>query len=360
MKAVAVFPRQRSIELIEIEVPRIDTPYQVLLKVLQVGVCGTDREIAHFDYGSPPEGSDHLIIGHECAAEVVEIGSAVSSLRPGDRVVAMVRRPCRHERCPACSAKRPDFCVTGDFSERGIKQSHGFMTEYVVEDEQYLVRVPRALAEVAVLAEPLTIAAKARQQLVVIKTGRPFDQVMYRGVVLGGGAIGLLGAMLLVAEGLDTYMFARKPDDSTLAELVRGFGGHYVSSSKVAPSELTQKTGTIDLMYEATGAPTFAFDALSALGPNGVFVLTGVPTLGKPKPIDVDRIMRDMVLKNQVLLGVVNAGRSAYEDAVGFLERFMTLFPDSVRRLVAERVALDDAAEALKGARHLKTIVNVQ
>jgi threonine dehydrogenase-like Zn-dependent dehydrogenase len=360
MKAVAVFPETRSVKLIETDVPRIMHPHQVLLKVRQVGVCGTDREIAAFEYGEPPHGCDHLVIGHESAAEVLEVGSEVTSLHPGDLVVAMVRRPCPHEYCPACRAHRQDFCVTGDFTERGIKNMHGFMAEYAVDEEQYLVRVPHALADIAVLVEPLTIAAKAGQQVAAMKAGRPFEQMMYRGVVLGGGAVGLLGAMLFAAEGMEAYMFARKPDDSELAQLVRGFGAHYISSSKVAPSELAQHTGPIDIVFEATGAPSFAFDTLTALGPNGVFVLTGVPPIGAPKPIEVDRIMRDMVLKNQVLLGVVNAGRSAYEESIGFLERFVALFPESIRRLTADRVALDDAVEALRVVPSLKSIVDIQ
>jgi threonine dehydrogenase-like Zn-dependent dehydrogenase len=359
MRSVAVFPETRSVKLIETDMPRVRRLHDVLLRVRQVGVCGTDREIAAFHYGEPPANSDHLVIGHESVAEVVEVGGEVTSLQPGDLVVGMVRRPCPHAHCRACRAHRQDFCVTGDFTERGIKHMHGYLSEYTVDEEQYLVRVPRALAEVAVLVEPLTIAAKAGQQVSAMKASRPFDQMVYRGVVLGGGAVGLLGAMALVAHGVDTYMFARKPDDGPLADFVRGFGGRYISSSKVAPSELARHIGDVDVVFEATGAASFAFDTMSALGPNGLFVLTGVPAPGAPKPIEVDRIMRDMVLKNQVLLGVVNAGRSAYEDAVGFLERFMALFPDSLRRLVAERVPLDDAIEVLRAAPGLKSIVDL-
>jgi threonine dehydrogenase-like Zn-dependent dehydrogenase len=360
MRAIAIFPEARSVELIEIEAPHIRRRHDVLLKVRQVGVCGTDREIAAFEYGEPPPGTDHLVLGHESLAEVVEVGSDVSSLHPGDLVVPMVRRPCPHARCRACRAHRQDFCTTGDFTERGIKHMHGFMAEYVLDEEQYLVRVPQALAEVAVLVEPLTIAAKAHQQVASMKARRPFEQIMYRGVVLGGGAVGLLGAMSLVADGMDTYMFARKPDDSALAQFVKGFGGHYISSSKVAPAELARHIGDIDVVFEATGASSFAFDTLTALGPNGIFVLTGVPGPGAPKPIEADRIMRDMVLKNQVLVGVVNAGRSAYDEAIALLERFMALFPESLRRLVSERVALEDAVAALRATAALKAIVDVQ
>src|SRR5262249_6002091 len=157
MQALAVFPSKKRLQLFDVPQPKIQAATDVLLRVHEVGLCGTDREISSFEYGSPPPGSDHLILGHESLAEVVELGRNVRSFKPGDLVVAMVRRPCPHPECRACRAGRPDFCVTGDYTERGIKGVDGFLTDYVVEDEPYLVKVPRALADVAVLVEPLTV-----------------------------------------------------------------------------------------------------------------------------------------------------------------------------------------------------------
>src|SRR5438552_4343030 len=165
MKAIAVFPGRREVKLIEQEHPTLRAPTDVKLRMLDVGVCGTDREIAAFQYGTPPAGSEHLVIGHESLGEVVEVGSAVSRVKVGDLVVPMVRRPCPHESCLACRSGRQDFCYTGDFTERGIKMQHGFMTQLIVDDEQYMHVVPRELREVAVLVEPLTIAEKGITQL---------------------------------------------------------------------------------------------------------------------------------------------------------------------------------------------------
>ena len=151
MKAVAVVPGKRQLQLIEQEPPRLAAPTQVRLRMLEVGVCGTDREICAFQYGTPPAGSEHLVIGHESLGQVVEVGPAVTRLARGDLVVTMVRRPCPHAECVACRAGRQDFCFTGDFSERGIKNLHGFMTETVVDEERYMHLVPAALGEVAVL-----------------------------------------------------------------------------------------------------------------------------------------------------------------------------------------------------------------
>ena len=136
MKAVAVFPGKRQVQLIEQEPPPLASPTAVRLRMLEVGVCGTDREICAFQYGTPPAGSEHLVIGHESLGQVVEVGPEVTRLARGDLVVTMVRRPCPHAECVACRAGRQDFCFTGDFSERGIKNLHGFMTETVVDEER--------------------------------------------------------------------------------------------------------------------------------------------------------------------------------------------------------------------------------
>jgi hypothetical protein len=138
------------------------------------GVCGTDREICAFQYGTRPDGTEHLIIGHESLGEVVEVGSAVSRLKRGDLVIPTVRRPCTHDDCAACRSGRQDFCFTGDFSERGIKNLHGFMTEFVVDDERYMHVVPPALRDVAVLVEPLTIAEKAMNQVDQVQQRLPW------------------------------------------------------------------------------------------------------------------------------------------------------------------------------------------
>src|SRR3954447_22527266 len=157
MKAVGVFPKKRAVDLITHAPPQIHGPKQVKIRTIEVGVCGTDREICSFAYGTPPDGSDRFVLGHECLGEVVDVGSAVTRVQEGDLVVPMVRRPCAHSDCLPCRNHRQDFCVTGDFSERGIKEAHGFMTELVVDSEQYLNVVPPELRDIGVLAEPLTI-----------------------------------------------------------------------------------------------------------------------------------------------------------------------------------------------------------
>ena len=174
MKAVAVFPDDRRFDVIDHPEPSIVSPTEVKMRMLDVGICGTDKEIVSFQYGTPPDGSKYLVIGHESLAQVIDVGPKVTNVKPGDLAVATVRRPCDVPTCIACRAGRQDFCYTGLYTERGIMRRHGYMTELVVEDAQYLNPVPRTLRDVAVLVEPLTIAEKAVAQLWEIQQRLPW------------------------------------------------------------------------------------------------------------------------------------------------------------------------------------------
>src|SRR3989442_10266302 len=203
MRAVGVLPGKREVRLIEHEAPGLAAATQVKVRSLEVGVCGTDREICTFVYGSPPEGFDYLVLGHESLGEVVEVGTGVTRFKPGDLVVPSVRRPCPHAHCPACREEKQDFCYTGDFTERGIKMTHGFLTEFYVDEEKYLTCVPPGLRDVAVLVEPPTVAEKAlaqvrpvQQRLSWLDRKTPAGQFGARknAGVLCAGAVGNLGA----------------------------------------------------------------------------------------------------------------------------------------------------------------------
>ena len=358
MKAVAVFPKSREVRIIEEPEPRLAAPSEVRLRMLDVGVCGTDREICSFAYGTPPAGADHLIIGHESLAQVAEIGTSVRGVRPGDLVIPMVRRPCPHAHCSACRRDRQDFCFTGDFRERGINGAHGYMTECVVEDEKYLVPVPAALREVAVLVEPLTIAEKALLQLWHLQERLPWECPhkpgknhghCRRALVLGAGPVGLLGAMALAARDFQTIVYSREPAPNPKATLTEAIGASYVSSEETPPSGLAARCGPIDVVYEAAGASRVAFETMQALGANSVFVFTGVPGRKAPVEIDTDLWMRNVVLRNQIVLGTVNAGRDGFEAAIRDLAHFLARWPAALRSLISGRHPLDAHRELLLG-----------
>src|SRR5262245_30125829 len=289
MQALAVFPERRKVELIDVPRPDLQRPTEVLLRVREVGLCGTDREMRSSENGSPPTGSRHLVLGHESLAEVVETGPGVGTLKPGDLVVALVRRPCPHAECLPCRADRSDFCHTGDYTERGIKQAHGFLTEYVVDDERFLVRVPKPLADVAVLIEPLTVIAKAMSQAHAIFDRLPYEGRPGRGLILGAGPIGLLGAMASLADGLETVVYSRGPENGERAEFVRSFGASFVSADSQALESLGARTGEFKLILEGVGVASVMMAAPRVLAPNGVAILTGVPAEGAKVDMDAGR-----------------------------------------------------------------------
>lgn len=375
MKAVAVFPELRDIRVIDHDEPRIGGPGAatlVKLRAVEIGICGTDREICSFHYGTPPQGLKHLVIGHEMLGEIVEVGAGVKTLRKGDLVIPMVRRPCMHEWCVACRAPgggRQDFCYSGDFTERGIKEMHGYMGEFVVDDERFMVKVPAELRDVAVLVEPLTIAEKALIQIHDVQNRLPWTcpvkskqmgmkHQCHRAVVLGAGPVGLLGAMAMRAAGFETWVYSRETAPNHKADICAMIGAKYVSSTTTSVMQLAEMAGNIDLVYEAVGASGLAFDVLSMLGTNGVFIMTGVPGRKEPIKVDTDLLMRNLVLKNQVLLGTVNAGRDAFEAAINDLKVFKQRWPDAVKALFTNRLTIDMAPAKLRdGKGSIKDVI---
>lgn len=367
MKAIGVIPQRREVALLQHHVPQLGAPTELKIRTLEVGICGTDREICTFAYGTPPGDSEYLVLGHEALGEVVETGSGVNRFRAGDLVVPTVRRPCPHPHCVSCRDARQDFCFTGDFTERGIKMVHGYMTEYFVEDQAHLNLVPRELRDVAVLVEPLTVAEKALAQVWQVQrrldwgTGEgPTPGAGKTAVVLGAGPVGILGAMALVVRGFRTFVYSRSPAPNPKAELVEAIGARYVSCETVPAAEFARLTGNIDLVYEAVGTAKITFDVLRILGLNGVFVFTGIPPVKPAIPIEADTLMRQMVLMNQAIIGTVNADRAAFENAIRDLAEFKRRWPDALRAVITGRHPIENYRELLLGkATGIKNVITL-
>lgn len=361
MRAVAVFPADRQVRIIDHPEPAISSATQASIRMLQVGICGTDKEIVEFQYGTPPQGSDYLVIGHESMGEVLAVGTGVSKLKPGDLVVATVRRPCPHPECVACRAGRQDFCYTGDFTERGIKQQHGYMTELVVEEERYLNPVPSDLRDVAVLVEPLTIAEKAIEQLSEIQKRLPWwKPAGNNAVVLGAGPVGLLGAMALTVAGFNVNVYSRTQSHEDKDDIVSAIGANFIAAETHTVEQMAKAVGRIDVVYEAVGASSLAFEVIKQLSPNAVFIFTGVPGRKGPIQVDTDLIMRDMVLENQLIYGTVNAPPASFAAAIRDLGIFVQRWPAAVKNIITGRFPIEQALEPLSGkVGGIKNIVTI-
>lgn len=369
MRAVGVIPSRREVALLRHKTPTIGAPTEVKVRTIEVGICGTDREICTFAYGTPPDDSEYLVLGHEALGEIVEAGPGVTRFRTGDLVVPTVRRPCPHDHCTSCRDARQDFCFTGDFTERGIKMVHGYMTEHFVEDEAHLNLVPRELRDVAVLVEPLTVAEKALAQVWQVQRRLNWDVNMDnpRGagygktaVVLGAGPVGILGAMTLLVNGFKTYVYSRSPEPNPKAALVNSIGAKYISCETTTPADFARIVGSIDLVYEAVGQARISFEVLKILGLNGVFVFTGIPPVKEAIPIEADTLMRQMVLMNQAIIGTVNADRPAFEAAIRDLGAFQQRWPQSLQGIITGRFPMERYRELLLGkASGIKNVIRM-
>jgi glucose 1-dehydrogenase len=364
MKAVTISAEGHETSVRDVAEPELGSDTHVLVRMLDVGVCGTDAGVCGGDEGSPPEGSDYLIPGHEGLGEVVEVGSGVSDLSPGDLVVPTVRRPCRHDNCPACRSGNQDFCITGDYTERGIEGAHGFAAEYVVDDASYLCRAPAGLRQVAVLGEPQSIAEKGLRQYLAIQRRLPWlkdaadEEILSgcRAVVLGGGPIGLLGCMLLRLYDVPVVVYSRTEPPAPEAELTELVGAEYISSEQEDFDSVVEQLGGVNIVYEATGASGLMFEVMEHLAANAVFIATGVPGKGGESEVAADTVMHRLVMKNQVLCGTVNASRGDFERGISNLERMQQRWPDALDRLITHRRSPEefcDAADSGDGLKHV-------
>jgi threonine dehydrogenase-like Zn-dependent dehydrogenase len=316
MKALAVFPGQpNSLHLAELDKPSVsDIPNGrgVLVRVLRVGVDGTDKEINAAEYGAAPPGYDFLVIGHEGFGQVETVGPEVTELRPGDFVVATVRRPGSSI---YDHIGTPDMTTDDTYYERGINLRHGYLTEYYVDDADFIVKVPKGLREVGVLLEPFTVVEKGIAQAYEIqrrlRVWRP-----KKAAVMGAGTIGLLAALALRLRGLDVTVVGQRPAPYRNSELLEQIDARYVSTKAMPIPAAAATYGPFDLMFEATGFSPIVFESMQVLGKNGVLVLSSVTGGDRRVEVPADKINLDFVLGNKVMVGTVNANREYFERGV--------------------------------------------
>lgn len=357
MRAICVIPRhERSAHLRDVPPPAAGRG-QALVRVLRVGVCGTDNEINAGLYGEAPPGADFLVLGHESFGQVEKVPAGIRGLRPGDYVVATVRRPCP-ERCVNCRAGANDMCLTQHYLERGIKGRHGYMAERYAESPEFLVKVPARLAEMGVLLEPLSIVEKAIAQAYAIQERLQWRPK--RALVTGAGMVGILVAMLLRLRGLATYVVSREPATSRRAQLVQAMGAKYLEADGQPLTALPAKVGDLDLIVEGAGSSALAFAAMEILGTNGILCLLGVTGGDRRIEVPTDKINLNLVLRNQVIFGSVNANRTFFEMGVTHLEQAARKWRGLPAQFITRRVPLARFPEALdRGPDDLKVTLEV-
>lgn len=337
MKALTVVPgREGTLSLVDINEP---TPAsdELLVDGLAMGVCGTDKDIVDGSYGWAPPNEQRLVIGHESLGRVRE-APVSSDFVKGDLVVGVVRRPDPVP-CGACERGQFDMCRNGQYTERGIKELHGYGSEAWCVEQKYAVKLDERLAAVGMLMEPTSVVAKAWEQ--VERVGRRAWFEPRSVLVTGAGPIGLLAAMLGVQRGLDVHVLdlvttGPKPD------LVSDLGATYhhgdIASAASAAAGL-------DVIIEATGVGSLVFDAIQATANYGVVCLTGVSPKGRSLSVDAGSINREIVLENDVVIGSVNANMSHYRLAAAALAQADLTWLD---RVVSRRVPLASFQDAFQ------------
>jgi threonine dehydrogenase-like Zn-dependent dehydrogenase len=299
--------------------------------VLEVGVCGTDREISEGVFGTASSEGSPLVLGHEMLASVERDDHGFTR---GDLVTATVRRSCRH--CIACEEGSPDSCLTGDYHERGIVRLDGFARELVLEDPMQVIAVPASLGRLGVLAEPTSICARALRHTLTIGGRQPWQPA--RALVIGGGAVGMISTLLLRLEGLDVWTASLEGSN----DFVAAIGARYVSTSDTQLDEL----GGFDIVIEAAGNAQLMADALGLLRRSGVACLLGIDPRRQTVDVDGPTLALDTVLENRVLFGSVNAQRQDWLAGVAALAEARTRWPEALESFVGLRVSLDRFADA--------------
>ncbi len=342
MKAIAIVPGTAGARIVERPEPSITAAEDVKLRVLQVGICGTDREEVAGGRAQAPDGAKELVIGHEMFGQVVSTGTSVSRVKVNDYAVFTVRRGCNQ--CPSCRMGRSDMCQTGNYRERGIRGLDGYQTEFVVDHEQYIVQVPAELEAVGVLMEPLSIVEKAIDEALRLQSVRCPDAATTpdwifgrRCLVAGLGPVGLLAAMILRLRGGEVYGLDVVDSTSARPQWLSGIGGHYVDGRQIPSDQVEKKIGPMDLILDASGIASLEFSLLDALALNGAYVITGIPGGDRPLQIPGSELVRQLVLDNQVMLGSVNAARGHFQMGADDLAKAHLRWGNHIAALITHR-----------------------
>jgi glucose 1-dehydrogenase len=346
MRAMTILPGDWSSAAVG-EMPEpADSDGSMLVEGLLVGICATDMEIARAGHGALPPGADRLVLGHESLGRVLE-APAGSGFAAGDLVAGVVRRP-DPEPCPACARGEWDFCRNGRYTERGIKEAHGYGAERWRVDPYYAVKLPAGFDRVGVLTEPASVLAKAWDQVDRVSSGGWYQPEHV--LVTGAGPIGLLAALVARQRGYTVHVLDRVTD-GLKPQLVEELGANYLTDLAALPA-------APDAVIEATGAGTLVFECASLLGPRGVLCLTGISLNTVTIEVPVEALNKELVLENSVIVGSVNAAKRHYAEAV---ELLAAADRDWLERLITRTVPLPDWPAALdKGPADIKVVVDLR
>lgn len=346
MRAIAAATGASEPRLVEWAHPGSPGDNEVLCQTVQLGICGTDREILISERPFVPPGETFLILGHECLGRVVEVGKRVSSLHPGDLVVPVVRRPRSSD-----ARYRVDMLAFGEFTERGIVYEHGFSCPFWRDQPEFLVPVPARLESIAVFTEPLAVAEKGVNEALAIQRGRlgadAWSDRPPRVLVTGMGPIGFAAVLACTCRGWPVWLYGRDAADTFRARLAQSLGATYLPATDIDRHVRDVEASGFDIVLECTGADEVMVGTAEALASRGVMVWLGSSRIPEAHRLNVESLMRNGIIRNHVHVGCVNAAPRDFHDALRHLEQSLELHPDSVQALFTHRISPEESLEHL-------------
>jgi threonine dehydrogenase-like Zn-dependent dehydrogenase len=347
MRGIAATFDSAAPQWVELPEPAGPRAGEVLCRTLELGVCGTDREILQSRRPLVPSGEPWLVLGHECLARVEAVGEGVEQLRPGDLVVPVVRRARDEAAGESVPAGRVDLLAFGRYTERGIVEQHGFSVPWWTDRPKYLYPIDQALAPWAVLTEPFSVAEKGINEALAIQRARLGDAAWQapppRVLVTGMGPIGFAALAASITRGWPTTLYGRDEADSFRARLAEQFGARYLPDAEARFDQRQADSEGFDLILECTGSDRVMLAAGRALASRGVMVWLGSSRRPKAAELNVAQLMRDGVVRNHVHIGSVNAAPRDFADAIKDLDQLRQSHGRQLSALLTDRVSPDEA-----------------
>jgi len=345
MQAIVAIPGSDRASVVDHPQPESVPAGYILCESVEIGICGTDREILLSKSPHVPRGESRLILGHECLGRVVEVGAGVTDYQAGDWVVPVVRRPLENPPDPR-RAQRPDMLPMGQFTERGIFFEDGFATKYWLDRPEFVVDVEPELSDVAVLAEPFAVAEKGINEAEIVQKSRLEHLDGHyepRVLVTGMGPIAFAAALIARVRNWPVTMAGRDQPDTFRATLAAEFDIDFRQLDDMNLADVDVEEAGFDLLLECTGSDEIAAEYGSWVRSCGAIVWLGASRIPKPRNHNVERMMCEAIFRNHVILGTVNSAMRDFIDALRHLKDLKARFPAATKKLFTERLSAEES-----------------
>ena len=330
-------PGHIGIEEMDIPVPRDD---EALIKIKAVGVCGSDVHFYEVGRIGDFVVKDPLVLGHECAGEVMEVGKGVTKLKVGDRVAVEAGVPCR--KCKFCRLGRYNLCA--DVTFLATPPFHGAFREYIAHPEDYLFKLPDNMSyEEGAMIEPLSVGVYAAERGKV--------NIRDKVAVLGAGPIGLMTLQAARARGAADVLI------TDLENFRLNFAKNLGASMTINAKEddpiqkvLDYTNGGADVVMDCVGLPETIQQTIKIARPGATIVWIGMPTTDGIPVRAVEAICKEVDIK-----GIFRYANS-YAPAIKLVSNGKV----DVKSMITTSFVLDQVQEALEyPGKHPGTCIKV-